>query len=86
MLFWDTYVSPVLSLQLNLELEVRFLHSGVPTRVIEWHQYVGGRLLLGSFLVVDDIKGDSLSLRNVIGHAASGVDDKTQHRRASDTH
>lgn len=61
-------------------------NCGVPTWVIEWHQYVGGRLLLSSSLAVDDIEGDSLGLRNVVGHAAGGVDDKTQHGRASDTH
>ncbi len=53
-------------------------HESVCTWVIERYQYVGGGLLLGSSLAVNDVKGNSLCFSYVIRHAACGVNDKTQ--------
>ncbi len=58
----------------------------VCTWIIERDQYVGGGLLLGSPLTVNDVKGNSLSLSYVIAHTACGVNDKTQHRGLGEAH
>lgn len=56
------------------------------TGVVEGHQDVERRLLLRAPFAVDDVKGHSFSLGDVVTHAARGVDDETERGGLGEAH
>lgn len=49
------------------------------TWVVEWDQDVLGGLILRSLLAVDDLIDDSFGFKDIILHAPSSVDHKSNH-------